>query len=70
MLGTTIKAGRYMEFAERIRRRGSELSHNQITTFARLVGLDESDLRLAALPTLKRAGVLDYLITGEQISWS
>jgi hypothetical protein len=68
VLGTTIKAGRFMDFAERIRRRGSELSHDQITTFARLVGLDESDLRLAALPTLKRAGVLDYSITGGRIS--
>ena len=67
VLGTTIKAGRYMDFAERIRRRGSELSHNQITTFARVVGIDESELRLAALPTLKRAGVLDYSITGGQI---
>jgi hypothetical protein len=68
LLGTTIKAGRYMEFAERIRRRGSELSHDQITTFARLVGLDESDLRFVALPALKRAGVLDYSTTGGQIS--
>ncbi len=68
LLGTTIKAGRYMEFAERIRRRGSELSHHQITTFARLVGLDESDLRFVALPALKRAGVLDYSTTGGQIS--
>ncbi len=68
MLGTTIKAGRYMEFAERIRRRGSELSHDQITTFARLVGLDESDLRLVALPILKRAGVLDYSTIDGQIS--
>jgi hypothetical protein len=68
VLGATIKAGRYMEFAERIRRRGSELSHDQITTFARLVGLDESDLRFVALPTLKRAGVLDYMITDGQIS--
>src|SRR5579863_1127346 len=68
VLGTTIKAGRYMEFAERIRRRGSELSHDQITTFARLVGLDESDLRYVALLTLKQAGVLDYSTTGGQIS--
>src|SRR5260370_3122524 len=67
VLGTTIKAGRFMDFAERIRRRGSELSHDQITTFARLVGLDESDLWLVALPTLKRAGVLDYSIVGGQI---
>ena len=67
-LGVTIKAGRYMDFAGRIRRRGSELSHDQITTFARLVGLDESDLRFVALPTLKRAGVLDYSTVGGQIS--
>ncbi len=68
VLGTTIKAGRFMDFAERIRRRGSELSHNQITTFARLVGLDESDLRFVALPILKRAGVLDYSTVDGQIS--
>lgn len=68
MLGAAIKAGRFMEFAERIRRRGSELSHNQIIVFANLVGLDESDLRLVALPTLKRVGVLDYLIVGGKIS--
>lgn len=68
VLGTTIKAGRFMDFAERIRRRGSEFSHNQITTFARLVGLDESDLRFVALPILKRAGVLDYLTVDGQIS--
>jgi len=67
-LGVTIKAGRAMDFAERIRRRGSELSHNQIITFARLVGLDESDLRLFALPTLRRAGVIEYSIVDGQIS--
>lgn len=68
MLGTAVKAGRFMAFAERIRRRGSELSHNQIMAFASFVGLDENDLRLAALPTLKQAGVLDYFVINEQIS--
>ncbi len=68
VLGTTIKAGRYMDFAERIRRRGSELSHRQITTYARLVGVDESELRLAVLPMLEQAKVLDYTITNGQIS--
>lgn len=57
-----------MEFAERIRRRGSELSHNQILAFADSVGLDENDLRLVALPILKQVGVLDYLIVDEKIS--
>jgi hypothetical protein len=68
MLGAAIKAGRFMEFAERIRRRGSELSHDQIIIFANLVGLDESDLRLVALPTLKQVGVLDYFIVSGKIS--
>src|SRR5262245_51944540 len=67
-LGATIKAGRFMDFAERIRRRGSELSHNQIMAFAKLAKIDESELRFFALPTLKRAGVLDYSTTGGQIS--
>ena len=67
-LGATIKAGRFMDFAEQIRRRGSELSHDQITAFASFVGLDESELRFFALPTLKRAGVLDYSTIGGQIS--
>lgn len=68
MLGAAIKAGRFMDFAERIRRRGSELSHNQIMVFANLVGLDESDLRFVVLRTLKHAGVLDYSIIAGQIS--
>lgn len=68
MLGAAIKAGRFMAFAERIRRRGSELSHNQIVAFANLVGLDESDLRFVTLPTLKRVGVLDYLIVNNDIT--
>ena len=67
-LGAALKAGRFMEFAERIRRRGSELSHNQIIIFANWVGLDENDLRLVVLPTLKQVGVLDYLIVDEKIS--
>lgn len=68
LLGAAIKAGRFMEFAERIRRRGSELSHNQITAFASFLGLHESDLLLDALPVMKRAGVLDYSTIGGQIA--
>ena len=68
MLGAAIKAGRFMDFAERTRRRGSELSHTEIITFASFVGLDENDLRFVALPMLKRASVLDYSTVGGQIS--
>ena len=68
VLGSTIRTGRFMDFAERIRRRGSELSHHQITAFASFAGIDESELQFFALPTLKRAGVLDYSIMGGQIS--
>jgi hypothetical protein len=60
LLSAAIKAGRFMDFAGRIQRRGSELSAEQLAQFANFVGLDDVDLRLIALPTLKAAGILDY----------
>jgi hypothetical protein len=59
-VGAALKAGRCMDFGARIRRRGAELTRDQILEFARLVGLDQSDLLFWALPTMAKADVLAY----------
>ena len=56
-----------MDFANRIRRRGSDLTPVEVIEFARMVGLDQSDLVLWVLPTLQRAGVLTYALQGAAV---
>lgn len=57
-----------MDFANRIRRRGADLTTVEIFEFGRLAGLDRSDLVLWALPVLQRAGILTYTLSGADVS--
>ncbi|TMC47597.1 MAG: hypothetical protein E6J14_15210 [Chloroflexi bacterium] len=66
-IGAAIKAGRSMDFANRIRRRGQDLTPVEVVEFARLAALDPSDLILWSLPVLKRAAVIDYRLQGADI---
>ena len=54
----TFRAGQAMDLAMRIRRQ-SRLTYEQVEIFAGLAGLRESDLRLWALTSLERAGMID-----------
>ncbi len=65
--GASLKAGRSIDFAARIRRR-RDLDHPKIVAYARFAGLDLSDLILVALPKLKEVGVVDYQLDGSEIS--
>ena len=63
-VGVAIKAGRAMDFAARIRRQATDLDSHQLMEYARLVGMDASDMLLWALPAMKRAGVIEYKSKG------
>jgi len=58
----TWRAGAAIELAERVRRH-ERLSYRRLKKFAEIQGVPESELRLALLPLLTRAGLLQY--TGE-----
>lgn len=66
--GAALKAGRLMDFGARIRRQASDLTGEQILAYARLVGLDHSDLVLWALPAMQRAEVLLYQLDGANVT--
>jgi hypothetical protein len=55
----TARAGAAITLADRIRRYIS-LDYEQMKRFATLAGIPESELRLAIMPLLKAAGVIDY----------
>lgn len=66
-VGASVKAGRTIEFANRIRRQKT-LDHGRVCEFARFCGLDATDLILVALPTLKKCGIVDYRTEGAQVT--
>jgi hypothetical protein len=55
----TARAGTAITLADRIRRY-TILDYAQMKQFAKLAGITESELRLAVMPLLKDAGIIDY----------
>jgi hypothetical protein len=67
-VNTILRAGQAMDFAARLRDYGLHLSPAMAVEYAQLVGIGLADLRLAILPPLKDAGVLDYSLRDGQLT--